>query len=40
MHLMFTSLYCVINESMVMCWMTIVNMGMEHLAFNVNQQHI
>lgn len=33
-------MFCITHESMVVCWMTILNMGMEHLAVNVNQQHI
>jgi hypothetical protein len=28
------------HESIIMWWMTNLNTGMEHLAFDVNQQHI
>jgi hypothetical protein len=35
MHLKLIKLYCILNH-----WMTNLNMGMEHLAFDVNQQGI
>ncbi len=28
------------HDSIIMCWMLNLNFGVEHLAFNVNQQHI
>jgi hypothetical protein len=36
----YKSLLCIKHELMAVCWTTILNMGMEYLAFNVNQQHI
>jgi hypothetical protein len=36
----YKSLLCAKHDSIIMCWITNLNIGVEHLAFNVDQQHI